>query len=388
MRDLNVGIMGAGNISKTYLEMSPLFTGFRIAAIADLLPELAKTVAETWKIRALTPDEMFADPDIDLIVNLTIPAAHFAVAKAALMAGKHVYSEKPFVLSLAEGQELAAIAAEKNLKVGSAPDTFMGGAHQQARALIDAGEIGRVHSATAHVMSPGMEHWHPNPDFFFLPGGGPILDLGPYYIANFLNLIGPVKRVTALTGMANAERVITSQPRAGERIPVKTPTTIHALMEFASGAMVTLGASWDVHGHRHGNMEIYGAEGSLIVPDPNFFGGDLAQSRRGQPLTPVAPWRHPFGAPNQIQGDQPRANYRAAGLADMVRAIRTGGDFRCDQSRALHVIEVMTAILQAGETGEWITLTTSCTRPEALDPEAAGSLLRGPVMAETAAAAI
>jgi predicted dehydrogenase len=387
MRDLNVGIMGAGNISKTYLEMSPLFKGFRITAIADLLPELARTVAGNCQIRAMTPDEMLADPDIDLIVNLTIPAAHFAVAKAALLAGKHVYSEKPFVLSLAEGQELASIAADKALRVGSAPDTFLGGSHQQARALIDAGEIGPVHSATAHVLSPGMEHWHPNPDFFFLPGGGPILDLGPYYITNFVNLIGPVKRVTALSGMASPERVIASQPRAGERIPVRTPTTIHALMEFASGAMVTLGASWDVHGHRHGNMEIYGGEGSLIVPDPNFFGGDLAQSRRGQPLTPVAAWQHPFGASNQMHGDQPRANYRAAGLADMARAIHAGGDFRCDQSRALHVIEVMTAILQAGESGEWIRLTTTCTRPEALDPDAAQMLLRDPVAVEAPVAA-
>lgn len=377
MADLNIGIMGAGNISKTYFELSPLFKGIRITAVADLNADAAATAAQTYGVNAMTPQQMLDDPGIDLVVNLTIPAAHFDVSKAALQAGKHVYSEKPFVLSLAEGQELQAIAAAKGLRLGSAPDTFMGGAHQQARALIDAGEIGTVHSATAHVMSPGMEHWHPNPDFFFLPGGGPILDLGPYYIASFVNLIGPVKRVTALTGMASPERLITSQPRAGERIPVKTPTTIHALMQFVSGAMVTLGASWDVHGHRHGNIEIYGSEGSLMVPDPNFFGGVTDLAKRGGALTPVTGWDHPFGVANQQHGDQHLANYRSVGLADMARAIREGegGDFACDQARALHVIEVMTAILQAGETGQWITLETTCTRPAPVDPQTARKLM-------------
>ncbi|MBD9527042.1 Gfo/Idh/MocA family protein [Paracoccus sp. PAR01] len=376
MTDLNIGIIGAGNISKTYFEMSPLFDGIKVVAVADLNAEAAARAAETYGVRALTTDALLADPQVDLIVNLTIPAAHFEVARAALLAGKHVYSEKPFVLSVEQGRELQAIASEKGLRVGSAPDTFLGGAHQQARALIDAGEIGPVHSATAHVMSAGMEHWHPNPDFFFLPGGGPILDLGPYYISAFVNLLGPVARVTALTGMASAERVIRSEPRAGERIPVKTPTTIHALLQFASGAMVTLGASWDVHGHRHGNMEVYGAEGSMILPDPNFFGGPVEVSHRGEALAPVTTWDHPFAVPNETSNGVARANYRAAGLADMARAIREGGDFRCDQSRALHVIEVMTSILQAGETGEWITLTTTCTRPEALGPDAAQALLR------------
>lgn len=376
MNELNIGIMGAGNISKTYFELAPLFKGIRIAAVADLNPDATTKAGETHGVAALTPEAMLADPGIDLIVNLTVPAAHFEVAKAALEAGKHVYSEKPFVLSVQEGKQLAEIAAAKGLRIGSAPDTFLGGSHQQARALIDAGEIGHVHSATAHVMSPGMESWHPNPDFFFLPGGGPILDLGPYYIANFVNLLGPVKRVTALAGKASEERLITSEPRAGEKIPVKTPTTIHALLQFESGAMVTLGASWDVHGHRHENMEIYGSEGSLILPDPNFFGGGVEMAKRGGELASVTTWDHPFGIPNQSDKGQERANYRAAGLADMARAIRDGGDFRCDQSRALHVIDVMCSILDAGESGEWIALETTCSRPDAMTPEAAAALLK------------
>ncbi|WP_134681597.1 Gfo/Idh/MocA family protein [Paracoccus ravus] len=378
MTDLNIGLIGAGNISRTYFEMSPLFDGIRIVAVADLNPDAASRAAQAHGVSAMSPEAMLADPAIDLIVNLTIPDAHFAVSRAALLAGKHVYSEKPFVLSVAEGMELAAIAEARGLRLGSAPDTFLGSAHQQARALVDAGEIGTVHSATAHVMSAGMEHWHPNPDFFFLPGGGPILDLGPYYIAALVNLLGPVASVTALTGMASETRLISSQPRAGERIPVRTPTTIHALLHFVSGAMVTLGASWDVHGHRHGNMEIYGSEASLILPDPNFFGGPIEMSRRGQALAPVSSWQHPFGVANEDSNGIARANYRGAGLADMVRAIRDGGDFRCDQSRALHVIEVMTAILAAGADRKWIGLSTTCTRPKALDPAAAAQLMRSP----------
>lgn len=215
-----------------------------------------------------------------MVVNLTIPAAHFPVSKAALEAGKHVYSEKPLVLSLEEGEELRRIAREKNLSVGCAPDTFLGGAHQLARQYIDEGKVGRITSGTCHVMSPGMEMWHPNPGFFFLKGGGPILDLGPYYVANLINLIGPVKRVGALTSMANPTRTVTSQPLNGEIIPVETPTNIHALLEFVNGATITLSASWDVWSHRHANMELYGTEGSIYVPDPNFFGGVVEASGR------------------------------------------------------------------------------------------------------------
>jgi predicted dehydrogenase len=224
-------------------------------------------------------------------------------------------------------------------------------------------------------MSHGMEHWHPNPDFFFLPGGGPMLDLGPYYIANLINLIGPVARVGALTSSASATRTILSEPRKGETIPVKTPTNIHALLEFAGGATVNLSTSWDVWAHKRVNMELYGTEGSLFVPDPNFFGGTVEIAGPDGEITAVTPWDHPFGRPNQSHKQGMMANYRTAGLADMAAALIDGRDHRCSLDRTLHGVEVMTAILQSGETGQFVTLQTTCTRPAALGPAEAQALL-------------
>ena len=375
-RELGVGIIGCGNISTTYFSLAPLFKGLKVLACADINVQAAEARAKEYGVRAQTIDALLANDEIDVVVNLTIPDAHFRVSKAILEAGKHVYSEKPLVLSLEEGEELRRIAKEKKLAVGCAPDTFLGGAHQLARKFIDDGGIGRVTSGACYVMSPGMEMWHPNPDFFFLPGGGPILDLGPYYVANLINLIGPVKRVGAMTSMASATRTITSQPRHGEVIPVKTPTTIQALLEFVSGATVTLTASWDVWSHRHANMELYGTDGSLYVPDPNFFGGVVEASGKDKDIKPVEGWEHPFGIFNQESPQGPRANYRTAGLADMAMAIIEGRDARCSLDRTLHGVDVMTSILKSGEEGRFIELTTTCTQPAALGIEEAQALLK------------
>jgi predicted dehydrogenase len=374
--ELGIGIIGCGNISTTYFSLSPLFKGLEILACADLNRNAAELRAEEYGIVAQSIDELLANDEIDLIVNLTVPAAHFAVSKRILEAGKHVYSEKPLVLSLAQGEELQQIAQAKGLSVGCAPDTFLGGAHQLARNYIDQGGIGRITSGTCHVMSPGMEMWHPNPDFFFLPGGGPILDLGPYYIANLINLIGPVRRVAALTSMASDTRTITSQPRSGEIIPVSTPTNIHALLEFVSGATITLSASWDVWSHRHANMELYGTEGSIYVPDPNFFGGTVEVSGRDKEILALDPWDHPFGIANQDSPQGARANYRTAGLADMVASLIDGRDARCSLDRTLHGVDVMVSILASGAEGRFIDLTTTCTQPAALGIEEAQALLR------------
>jgi predicted dehydrogenase len=373
---LGIGVIGCGNISAAYMRLAPLFHFIEMRACADLDQGAAKARAKQFKLKARTVPELLADRDIDIVVNLTIPAAHYQVSKAILDAGKHAYSEKPFVLSVGDGKKLQVLAKRKGLRVGSAPDTFLGGAHQLARKAIDDGKIGRIASGTAHVLSRGMEHWHPNPDFFFKPGGGPILDLGPYYIANLINLIGPVKRVAALSGMARSERVIASKPRRGQKISVETPTTINALLEFAQGAQVTLSASWDVHAHRHQNMELYGTDGAIFVPDPNFFGGTVELAGIGKEPKPLAGWAHPFGKPNEDHPGGRRANYRCAGLADMAQAILNDRDARCSLERALHAIDVMTAILQSGETGKFVTLSTTCTRPEALGVKEARALLR------------
>ncbi len=374
-KELGVGILGCGNISTTYFALSPLFKGIRVLACADLNPAAAEAKAKEYGVKAQSVTELLANDELDVIVNLTIPDAHFAVSKAVLQAGKHVYSEKPLTITLAEGKELQALGREKRLAIGCAPDTFLGGAHQLARAFIDEGGVGRITSGTCHVMSPGMEMWHPNPGFFFLNGGGPILDLGPYYIANLINFLGPVKRVAALTSMATTTRTVTSEPLKGTIIPVETPTNIHALLEFVDGATITLSASWDVWSHRHANMELYGTEGSIYVPDPNFFGGVVEASGRDKDIKPLKEWDHPFGKANQEHPNGPRANYRTAGLADMAMALIEGRDIRCSIDRALHGVDVMTSILKSGAEGNFVTTTTTCTKPAALGIDEALALL-------------
>jgi predicted dehydrogenase len=374
-----VGIMGAGNISAAYLRLAPLFKGLELRAIADIVPEAAKKRADEFGIATQTPEELLKNSEIDVIVNLTVPATHFQVSLDAVSAGKHAYSEKPFVLTLEQGNALKAAATERKLYVGSAPDTFLGGAHQQVRNLIDGGKLGRIASGTTHVMSRGMEHWHPNPNFFFQQGAGPILDMGPYYVTDLIQLLGPVRRVTAFTGMARTERVVTTPNVAatGSVIKVATPTTIHGVLDFASGAIVTIGSSWDVYSHGHHNIELYGTEGSVYVPDPNFFGGDITVTDQSGTKTKVEPWDHPFGKANQdVGGANARANYRTAGLADMMAAVEAGRPARCGLDIALHAVDVLTSLLKAGESGQVLTLTTSCERPAALGPDEARALLK------------
>lgn len=376
MKTVGVGIIGCGNISTSYLKLAPLFKALEVRAVADLNMDAAKARAEEFSVRASTIDDLLASDDIEIIVNLTIPAAHFDVTKRILEAGKHAYSEKPFVLTLEEGEALRSLAAEKGLRVGSAPDTFLGGAHQLARAAIDENLVGDIIGGTCHVMSRGMEAWHPNPDFFFQPGGGPILDLGPYYVTNLVQLIGPVKAVTAMASASFPTRTIGNGPREGETVPVDTPTNIHAVLEFENGALITLGASWDVCAHRHENMELYGTDGSLYLPDPNFFGGEVYLAKQDGDTTAIASRNHAFEIPNAKDGQgNDCANYRCAGLADMAAAVATGGPHRCSLELATHVVEIMTAILQAAEERRWVEMVTSCERPDALLPDQARALL-------------
>lgn len=376
VKKLGVGVIGCGNISKAYFSLAPLFKGIEMRAGADIDMDAARARAREFGVRAETVEELLQDDEIDIVVNLTIPAVHYEVSRQALDAGKHVYSEKPFVLSVKEGLDLKKRAEKRQLRVGSAPDTFLGGAHQLARHLIDSGKVGRITSGTCHVMSHGMEHWHPNPDFYFQPGAGPILDLGPYYVSDLIQLIGPVKQVVAISTIPSTERTITSKPRAGEKVPVNTPTTIHAVLEFVNGAVVSLDASWDVWKHGHAPIELYGEEGTLFVPDPNFFGGDVRYTKRDSGSKALPKWDHPLGVPNQKHGDSMLANYRTAGLADMAIAIQEGRPHRCSMEAALHAVEVMTGILKSGETGKFVTMQTTCERPAALGVKEAKALLR------------
>lgn len=376
MANLGIGIIGCGNISTSYLRLAPLFKGLDVRAVADLNMDLAQARAAEFGTTAQSVEDLLGNPAIDVVINLTIPDAHYKVTRSILEAGKHAYSEKPLVLTLEEGVALRDLAASKGLAVGCAPDTFLGGTHQQARALIDEGKLGQITTGCAAIQGHGPESWHPNPEFFFLPGAGPIMDMGPYYIANLINLLGPVRRVGALTSSATPTRVIGSGDRAGQEIPVKTPSNIQALLEFHSGATISFSASWDVWSHKRNHFELYGTEGTLYVPDPNFFGGPLEMAGRDGVIHAVAAWDHPFGKINQHDQGRELANYRTAGMADMVMAVTEGRDARCSLERTLHGVDVMTAALKSGATAEFITLTTTCTRPAALGPKEAAALLR------------
>ena len=230
MTRLGVGIVGCGNISPAYLTYARLFGAIEVRAVADIDPSAAQARAQAFGVEARSVDALLASDDIAVVVNLTVPAAHHEVTRRILQAGKHAYSEKPLTLTLDQAKELRDLADRAGLRVGCAPDTFLGGAHQRAREAVDAGAVGRVTGGTCHIMGHGHEHWHPNPDFYYQIGGGPVLDMGPYYITNLVQLIGPVRAVTAMSSAPASSRTIGSGPREGTTIPVETPTTLHAVM--------------------------------------------------------------------------------------------------------------------------------------------------------------
>ncbi|MCB1500864.1 MAG: Gfo/Idh/MocA family oxidoreductase [Bauldia sp.] len=376
-RDTRIGIIGCGNISDTYFSFAPLFKGLAVVACADLKAPLAKAKAEKYGVRAETVDGLLKSDDVDLVINLTIPAAHFSVTQAILSAGKHAYSEKPLALGAADARKLLADAERRGLKLGGAPDTFLGPSAQVPRRLIDKGTIGAVIAGTAYVMSHGMEHWHPNPGFFYKPGAGPVFDIGPYYITTLVSLLGPVRGVVAMARKGFAERRVSAEgPMKGKAVKVTTPTTINAVLDFASGAQITLGASWDVWKHGHSNpIELYGEKGSMLVPDPNFFGGQVAWSAGNDDYAVVDTSDEVFGVPNWPASGPNRANYRMLGVADMVDAIRKNREPRCSGRLTAHVVDVMESILRAAAERKHIRIRSTTDRPAPLTAADAKRLL-------------
>lgn len=349
---MGVGIIGCGNISGAYIKASRSFPVLDIRAVADLRPEVAAARAAEHGLVAKPIGALLSDPSIDLVINLTIPRAHVEVGLRALAAGKHVYSEKPLGIAFAEGKRLIDAAAAAGLRVGSAPDTFLGGAHQTARQLIDKGAIGQPIGGTAFFMCPGHESWHPDPAFYYDFGGGPMLDMGPYYITDLVNLLGPVAQVSGMTSMARRERTITSAPRKGQVMPVHVPTHVSGSLRFANGAIVQIAMSFDVAGHNHLPLEIYGTEASLIVSDPNNFGGEVKLKRPG------SDWEDETVALPYADG-----NYRSLGVADMAHGILADRPHRASGALALHVLEVMEAFDKSSRTGQVVEMTTTVERP-------------------------
>jgi len=372
-----VGLVGCGNISEIYLVNAARFPAIRVVACADLNAAAAQVKAEAHGIAARSVADLLASDDVDIVLNLTVPAAHAEVALAALAAGRHVYTEKPLATTTAAGRLILESATARGLRVGAAPDTVLGAGVQTARRLLDEGTLGRPLLGTAAILSHGMEMWHPNPDFFFKAGGGPVLDMGPYYVATLLTLLGPVTTVAAIGQIGNAERIITApdSPFRGNRIKVETLTSVQALLQFANGTQVSFLASWDVWNHSLPAIELHGTEGSLRVPDPNWFGGDVQVARGGTPFEAVATAGMVYGGANwpTFAGDV--ANYRGLGLADMADAIETGRPHRANGDVGLHALAVMEAMLESALAGgTTLAIDVPMQRPAALGEDEARAL--------------
>lgn len=386
MKQTRIGIIGCGVISNAYLNnISKYFHKLKVVACADLFPEKAKDTAARYQIpEVCSAEEILAAKDIDIILNLTIPASHYEVNKRALSAGKHVYCEKPLALKTEEVEELQALAAEKGLLIGCAPDTFLGSALQTCRKLIDDGWIGKPVAATANMISHGTETWHPSPDFYYKKGAGPMMDMGPYYITALVSLLGPVVSTGCFTSKAFEERMIYSKPRQGEKIKVEVPTQYSGIMRFEQGTVANINMSFDIWLSNLPKLEIYGTEGTLVVPDPNHFSGDvkvirseslideidgLENSEAMGKLSRPEMWNKFKSIPHVFR--QPDSNMRGLGLADMASAIEHGRIPRANGELAAHVTEVLLSFDPDGDEGIR-HIRSTCTRPV---PMRAGALV-------------
>lgn len=350
---VRVGVVGCGVISAVYLQNLQHFAHLEVVACADLDMARAQARAAEFGVpQVCTVDELLADPGIDLVVNLTTPQAHAPVALAAIAAGKSVYNEKPLTVDLADGQRLLAEARRRGVRVGCAPDTVLGAGIQTCRRLIDQGAIGEPVAAAAFMVSRGHERWHPAPDFYYQKGGGPLFDMGPYYLTALVTLLGPVARATGSARISFPERTITSRPRYGQKIRVEVPTHVAAVLDFASGPVATLVTTFDVWAAQLPRIEIYGSEGTLSVPDPNGFGGPVRLWRPGKQDWEEVPLTHGYAA-----------NWRGLGVADMAAGLLTGRPHRCSGELACHVLEVMHAIHIASAEGRHVALASACQRP-------------------------
>lgn len=355
MSPVGVGIIGAGVISATYLENLTSFAGVEVRRIADLDVARAAERADEFGVAASgTVDELLADDSIDIVVNLTIPAVHAQVATQIVDAGKHVWGEKPLALDVASGKALIEHARAAGKHVASAPDTLLGAGLQTAQRAIASGAIGTPLAATAIFQVPGPDSWHPNPDFLFARGAGPLFDMGPYYLSALVQNLGPVAEVTAAGGRARTERVIGSGPRAGERFPVEVPTTVQALLRFHSGASAQLTLSFDTYRAKAGVLEIIGSTGTLVLPDPNGFGGTSTLFNE----------ENPDGLEIQPEG---HGASRGTGVAELAESIAAGRQERASGALALHVLEVMESVAAAIESGESITISSTVEKPAPLD---------------------
>lgn len=356
MEKVIVGIVGNGNISPIYLKnLTTVFNRIvTVKGVCDLIPERSKKAAESWDIPVIydTMYDMFKDDEIEIVLNLTTPKQHHGVAIEALKHNKNTHSEKPMSVSLDDAKELFDIGKEKGLLVGVAPDTFMGAGIQTCRKLLDDGYIGSPIGAAAYMTGHGHETWHPDPEFYYEQGGGPMLDMGPYYVTALINLLGPVKRLTGTSHSMFETRTITSEPKYGKVIPVSVDTHVNGIMEFENGAVGSIVMSFDMWKSEHPNIEIFGTEGTMQVPDPNGFGGPVRIQRKDGDFYEM-PLTHQYNE-----------NCRGVAVADMAMALRTGRKHRANSELAYHVLDIMLGFGKSSRTGKHYELQTSCCRPQ------------------------
>lgn len=357
---LRVGVVGCGVVSEPYfknMNASPLLD---VVACADQVPERAQARAKEFGVpRAIGVADLLADPNVDMVVNLTIPSAHAEINLAALAAGKHVYTEKPFATNREDGTRILEAAGSAGLTIACAPDTVLGAGIQTCLRLLNEGEFGEPMAAAGFMLGRGPENWHPNPAFFYQPGGGPLLDVGPYYVTTLICLLGPVRQVAGMARILYPERTADRGPRKGETFKVSTPTYIAALLEFEGGAQATLVTSFGIPGTDLPPIQLYCSKGVLGMPDPNTFGGPV----RFRPNDQDSPWRDVVLPYHHTNG---RENFRGLGVIETALAIRSGTQPRASGELAYHVLDVMLSILDSAKTGRRAKVQSSCRRPPPL----------------------
>lgn len=361
MKKVKIGFVGVGCISGIYLKnLTELFKEVEIIGVCDLIRERAEKAVEEYNIPKLYEDmyELFKDPEVDIVLNITRPYEHYEVTKQALLHGKHVYTEKPLSPDLTEARELVALAKEKGLMLGGAPDTFMGSGIQTCRHLIDSGFIGTPIGGSAHFLTKGPEDWHPDPEFVYQYGGGPMFDMGPYYVTALINLLGPVDSVNGMTRITYPERPILSEKKFGTMMQVDVPTYVMGTMRFKSGALANIFTSFDVNYEQAAKLEIYGSEGTLIVPDPNCFDGEviLRRGREQQSISMPRIFNY-------------KENSRGLGLADMAKALQTRRNWRANCDQQLHVVEIMSAFYTSSDKNTNIQIESPFERQKPMETQ-------------------
>ena len=372
----NIGLIGCGNIAETYFRSQEYFNNIQFISCADIYEEASKKCAKENNIKSQTVDKLLSNPDVDVVLNLTIPQAHYEISKKTLLANKHSYSEKPLSISFEQGKELVEIAKSKNLYLGNAPDTFLGGGGQLARQKIDGGEIGRILTGNFIFAFPGVQTFHPNPESWFQKGGGPVIDMGPYFFTTLVNLLGPAKNVRARGKTFADQRKYQFGSKKGQMFNVEILTSVMLDVEFYNESIIQGFISFDVENHGRNHMELYGTRGSMIVPDPNMFGGPLITSNElGSVWKEQSVEDRYLGKTNIINStvrsnEAPKqANYRGVGLAEMIYAIENNLEHRCNGELALHVLEIIESTIKSAEIGNQIELQTTCKKPPPFSEE-------------------